>query len=380
MTGTPPSATSPATADVTPLDADALRARLALAEASLTQTRLDLSTAQQTIAARDAAPPALREAEPGGGDCRSAGVDGSTAPPPGANVAPGITAAGEATGGAPAFVLPALTSGRTAADYEAAADGDGGSDATSDYRGLFSSPRGNRRGAGRADYRDDWAVEGYNDGFDKVIPPSATDWLSAFDIPRSIIRPDGMPVPFSPDDGVHNTTFAIGSRDEIEARHWYCSLAWTQLIYNEALAARSTTDVSVARLREVIEYFTCSLRRLYALGVSRYDYLSLRQTEPALAEAFSHADAVPRNTLRGDGARRYLARVARQETHVTAKLGAADRGFVYPHRGGRVAASATATAAAPKQPDTADGRRQPRGGGQPRGAGRGGRGRGAGRA
>lgn len=70
-------------------------------------------------------------------------------------------------------------------------------------------------------------------------------------------------------------------------------------------------------------------------GLSRYDYLSLRQTEPALAEAFYHADAVPRNTLRGDGARRYLARVSCQETHATAKLGAADRGFVYPHRGGR---------------------------------------------
>lgn len=185
-----------------------------------------------------------------------------------------------------------------------------------------------------------------------------------------------MPVPFSPGNGVHNTTFKIGSRVEIEARHWYCSLAWTQLFYNEALAARSTTDVSVARLREVIEYFTCSLRRLYAFGVSRYDYLSLRQTEPALAEASSHADAVPRT----DGARRYLARIARQETLVTAKLGAADRGFVYPHRGGRAAASATATAVEPKQPETAHGRRQPRGGGPPRGAGRSGRGRGAGRA
>lgn len=379
MTGTPPPAHSPVNADVTSLDADALRARLASVEASLTQTRLDLSSAQQTIAARDAAPPALREAEPGGGNRGGPSPDGATALPPGAPVAPGGTATGEATSGAAAFVLPTLTAGRTAADYEAAADGDG-SEATSDYRGLISGPRGERRGFGRADCHDDWAVEGYNDGFDKVLPPAASDWLTAFDIPRSIVRPDGMPVPFSPDDGVHNTTFASGSRDEIEARHWYCSLAWTQLIYNEALAARSAPDASIDRLREVIEYFACSLRRLYALGVSRYDYLSLRQTEPALAEAFSHADAVPRNTLRGDGARRYLARVARQETHATAKLGAADRGFVYPHRGGRASTVAAAPVATPKQPDPADGRRQQRNGGPARGGGRGGRGRGANRA
>lgn len=171
MTGTPASAPSPAIADVTSLDADALRARLALAEASLTQTCLDLSTAQRAIATRDAAPPALREAEAGGGNCSGAGLDGPTAPPRGARVAPGGTAAGEATGGAPALVLPAFNAGRTAADYEPAADGDGASDATSDYRGLFWSPRGNRRGAGRAEYRDDWAVEGTTTASTRSVLP-----------------------------------------------------------------------------------------------------------------------------------------------------------------------------------------------------------------
>lgn len=68
MTGAPPRALSPAIADVTSLDVAALRARPASAETSPTQTSLDSSTAQQTIAARHAAPPALRTAEPGSGD------------------------------------------------------------------------------------------------------------------------------------------------------------------------------------------------------------------------------------------------------------------------------------------------------------------------
>lgn len=68
MTGAPPPALSPAIADVTSLDVDALLARPASAETSLTQTSLDSSTAQQTIAARHAAPPALRKVEPGSGD------------------------------------------------------------------------------------------------------------------------------------------------------------------------------------------------------------------------------------------------------------------------------------------------------------------------
>jgi len=138
--------------------------------------------------------------------------------------------------------------------------------------------------------------------------------------------------------------------------------------------------VSVDRLKELFEFFTCALRRLHALGVSRYDYLALRQSEPALAEAFSHADAVPRNTLRGDCACRHLSRVARQETHASAKLGAAERGFSYVGRGGGRAApmASPAGGGGPRQPDGPDGRRQGRGGGAARG-GRGGRGRGGGR-
>lgn len=109
----------------------------------------------------------------------------------------------------------------------------------------------------------------------------------------------------------------------MEARHWYCSLAWTQSLFNEALDAHHSAGISLAKLRDLVQFFACGLHRLHALGVSRYDYLAQRQSEPALAEAFAHADVVPRNTLRGDGARRYLSRVARQETHASAKLCAA---------------------------------------------------------
>lgn len=151
----------------------------------------------------------------------------------------------------------------------------------------------------------------------------------AFDVPRAILRSDGMPVPFTPDDNVHSSTFNAGSCDEIEARHWYCSLAWTQSIHNELLDAHHASSSSADDTARIISYALCGINRLYAIGVSRYDYLALKQSEPALAEAFAHSDAVPRNTLRGDGARRYLSRVIRQETHASAKIGAAERGFSY---------------------------------------------------
>lgn len=132
--------------------------------------------------------------------------------------------------------------------------------------------------------------------------------------------------------------------------------------------------------------FACGLHRLHALGVSRYDYLAMRQSEPALAEAFAHTYAVLRNTPRRDGARRYLSRVARQGTQASAKLGAAEHGFSYSHHGGRAGVAAGGAAGAgcsgsgqPRQPDNGDDRRNrakaARGGG-----GRGGRGRGGGRA
>lgn len=86
-------------------------------------------------------------------------------------------------------------------------------------------------GAGRAGRPRRAAVGesgAYDDGFDFPTRFSQSDWLQNFDIPRSVLRADGLPVPFTPCDPVHAATFTVGSRDEIETRHWYCSLAWTQ--------------------------------------------------------------------------------------------------------------------------------------------------------
>lgn len=142
--------------------------------------------------------------------------------------------------------------------------------------------------------------------------PAADEWLLAFDVTRSILRTDGMPVLFAPDDNVHSATLPGGGRYEVEACHCYCILAWLQYIHNEALDGDHATDRSPADDKQLIEFLLCSLHRTYAIGVSRYDHLALRQSEKALAEAFAHSDAVPRDTLRGDGARRYLSPLLRQ--------------------------------------------------------------------
>jgi len=131
------------------------------------------------------------------------------------------------------------------------------------------------------------------------------------------------------------------------------------------------------------DYVSVSSRRIFSIGAARYDYLAMRQTEPSLTEAYAHADAMPRNGRRGEGARRFLAGVVRQEAYDTAKLSAMERGFGYGGgRGGRGGASG-AGGANVGQSRNAGGC----GGGRPAAAGhggggaeRGGRGRGRGRA
>lgn len=185
---------------------------------------------------------------------------------------------------------------------------------------------------------------------------------------------------FTPCDPMHTATFTAGSRDEIEARHLYCTLAWTQSAFNYLLAAHHAIGNTKELLEELIEYLLGATRRIYALGVSRFDYLALRQSEPSLADAFAHADAVPRNSLRGDGARRFISRVVRAETAASAKVGAAARGYSYPQRATRTNAPAAPRVRSPT-------RRGGGAGGAGRGGGRGGgsgggvgRGRGGGRA
>lgn len=371
----------------------ALRARLAEAEADLTQTRTELSAARADLTAQDAA--ALPHDAVGGGGAPvgaggggGAAVDGvpasSAAADAGGPLAAGVPAPA-AVGGGGARRAPVLgdapLGGDAVGDY-ARLDDDGAASNDDDAWGGQPSDGRARRGSGRASRIGLDEAAAYDDGFDFYRSYTPTDWLQGFDIPRSVLRSDGMPMPFTPADPVHTATFSVGSRDELEARHWYCSLAWTEQLFNDALAAQHTDGPTVALLEEQLEYIVGATRRIYALGVSRYDYLALRQSEPNLADAFSHADAVPRNSLRGDGARRFLSRVARAETTASAKVGAAERGFSYPQRANRAAAPTQgARARSPARAGRGGGGGRVAGGARGgRGGGGGGRGRGGGRA
>ncbi len=402
MSGPPPP--PPSTAGGGPPD-DALpspatlASRLAESEAALARTRTELEAARRNAAAQDAArrptltPPPVDNGAGGGGSSGAggtgAGGSNGAPPPPVRTDADGALATG-AGGGAAAnrpFVLPTAPPGARPEDYANLGDGEG-SESAAEWYGARGAAQANRGGLPRyIPYADDATI--FNDGFDTVKVPAADEWLQAFDIPRSILRPDGMPIPFTPDDNVHTATFHAGSRDEIEARHWYCSLAWAQQLHNDVPDAKYNTGRSDGDTAELLTYILCGINRLYAIGVSRYDYLALKLSEPALAEAFAHSDAVPRNTLRGDGARRYLSRVVRQETHATAKLGAAERGFGYSGRPQRVANSGGASGSGSGRSGGAGGNGSAggsgggagggggggaRGGGQDRPRGRGGRG------
>jgi len=109
----------------------------------------------------------------------------------------------------------------------------------------------------------------YDDGFAFRTSFRADDRLSSFDIPRRILRPDGLPMTFTPCDPVHSATFTSGSRDELEARQWYCSLAWTQSIYNDLLAAQHADGNTKELFQELVNYLVCATRRVYALEVTR---------------------------------------------------------------------------------------------------------------
>jgi len=388
MAGDPAVSPPPGATDTPTPETAALRARLADAEASLTQTRLDLAAARDTNAHNAASAPAPHAvggagAPAGAGVGSSPAVDGGAAAattgggPRGTPVA--RLPAPAAAGGAGHGLLPpsgtAVDDGAplgddTVGDYLNPDDCDGSSAGGDDwtYRPGGGGPGRDFHGRRRA-FNDAGA---YDDGFDFAARFTTADYLQSFDIPRSVLREDGLPMPFTPSDPVHTATFTVGSRDEIEARHWYCSLAWSEQIFNEALAARHASGNTVELLTEHLDWLVGATRRVFALGVSRYDYLALRQSEPNLADAFAHADAVPRNSLRGDGARRFLSRVVRQEATVSAKIGAAERGYTNPQRGPRVPAAGAL--AHPRSPA-----RGGRGGGGGGSGGRGGGGGGTGR-
>lgn len=316
-----------------PTELTALRDRQSATDAALTQTRADLAKADEAAAARNAAASAIHPrvdgATPtsarGGGGTPAGGVP--TDPPAGGNRPTGTEIRAPASDGDAPLGADGVD------DYINPDDGAGGNEDD----GGWAPSRGGRVGGlrGRTARLNDVEAGAYDDGFDYRADFAPTEWLQSFDIPRAVQRDDGLPMPFTPADPVHTATFSIGSREEIEARHWYCSLAWTQQVFNDVLTARFATDNTVGHLEELIEYLVGATRRIYALGVSRYDYVALRQSEPGLADAFAHADAVPRNSLRGDDARRFISRVVSAETAARAKVGAAERGYSYPNRTAR---------------------------------------------
>jgi len=317
----------PSRLTATPIDETAaLRARLADAEASLSQTQVDLTVARNTIAQVVAAASALDAGDSAGaptgagigsspplvgGAATATFVGGAHAAAQSGPLAP--SAAGGAGGGVPPPRGAAADDGAplgedTLGDYLNHDEGDGSSLAGEDWE--FRPASGGRARGFRGRHQALTEAGAYDDGFDIAARFTPAFYLQNFDIPRSVLRDDGLPMPFTPSDPVHTATFTIGSRDEIEARHWYCSLALSEQIF-ETFAARHASNKTVELLAENLDYVIGATRRVKALCVSRYDYLALRQSEPNFAHAFAHADAVPRNSLRGDGARRFISRVLR---------------------------------------------------------------------
>jgi len=361
---------------------DAARAQLAGTEAALA-TANDQLLARSGLAALVLARPRASPARHGG--LHSPAGQGAADGPPAA----GQPAAAGAGAGAPAvFPLapsPAADDGAGDDDFLAAYDDEGASSAGGEWAPAWYRDgrlHGRPHAAGPRGYRGgtDLAV----DKFDSGKRPAAGDYLRSFSIPHDVRRADGLPVPFKPVDNVHATDSAVGSRDEHEARHWYQLLAWLQQLHNDALRIQNTAELTLPQYGAFADYVSVSSRRIFAIGAARYDYLSMRQNEPSLAEAYPHADAIPRNGRRGEGARRFLAGVVRQEAYASAKLGALERGFNYGGgRGGRGApggGGGGSNSGSPRNPGGGGGARPAAGG---RGGGaveRGGRGRGRGRA
>lgn len=219
----------------------ALRARLAAAEADLSQTQSALASAQTDLADQDAA--AAADAVGRGGAPVGAGGGGSAA----VEGIPAAPAAGAGRGTlAPSTSAPAAIGGGSAltgagpahegappgahvlGDYADDAEGAGGD---SDDEGGWGHGRRCSGVAGPNGRSERIALSdaaAYDDGVDFYQSYTPSDWLQGFDFPRAVLRPDGTPMHFTPADPVHTTTFPGGSRDELVARHWYCSLAWTE--------------------------------------------------------------------------------------------------------------------------------------------------------
>lgn len=213
-----------------PTEIAALRASLVDAEARLSQTRQDLLAARTAAAAQDAAGAAVRHVNSVGDGAAAArpGVRGGApsgglpAAPPGAVVEDrvqfAITDASLRHGNTP-------PGGAAAGDYDNEDEG-AGDEPAQDWAAVRAGGAPARGGRGRRQQQqqrnDDCA---FDDGFDAQATLTAEEWIQSFDIPRSVLRADGMPMPFTPSDPFHTSTFTSGSRDKLGARHWYFSLS-----------------------------------------------------------------------------------------------------------------------------------------------------------
>jgi len=370
----PPASVSAADAAVPQLQQQlaALQAQLAGSEAALAAAN-DQLIAQHTAAlnltpaADDGYPPPAGQGATDAAPAAAASAAGAAARVP---LAPAPPAADDGGGDAGAGFL-------------AAYDDEGASSAGEEWPAAPYVPgglHGRPRAAGSGGHRG--GPDFTADDFDRAKRPAAGDYLRSFSIPQDVRRADGLPVPFKPVDNVHAADFSAGSRDEHEARQWYQLLAWVQQLHNDALRVQHTADLTVSQYVSFTDYVSVSSRRIFAIGAARYDYLAMRQTEPSLAEAYAHADAIPRNGRRGEGARRFLAGVVRQEAYASAKLGAMERGFTYGgRRGGRSGrGGGGGHTSEPRHGGGGGGGARAPPGGRGGGAERGGRGRGRGRA
>lgn len=90
------------------------------------------------------------------------------------------------------------------------------------------------------------------------------------------------PVTFRPFDNFHATEFAIGSRDEHEARHWYQLLAWLQQLQNDSLRFQSNDDITLSQYATFHDYVTVCTRRTSPSARPAMTNLACARPSPAI--------------------------------------------------------------------------------------------------
>lgn len=202
------------------------------------------------------------------------------------------------------------------------------------------------------------------------------EYLRDFEIPRRAVRPDGLPIPFEPNEVECLTTFSENVRDRMKAVSLYQLCYWLQEGVNEASDAyHAHKGFSPTELEECLGGLVIFIKRIHRLAVKRFDFLETKQTDQLLAREYERADLLPVNQHRGAAMR--LFRAQRDASRVKN----AERAAAY--RGGRDTATPKPKPRPKKATDEGEGGGEGGGGdgggsgGGPDGGGRGGgRGRG----